>query len=216
MSYALRSYFRSSASWRVRIALNYKGLPYETVPVHLLREGGEQHGDEHRHLNPMEQLPVLLIDGTPLAQSLAILEYLEEVHPEPSLLPRDPLARARVRQLAEIVNSGIQPVQNLFVMQQLGAQLGADRQAQQAWSRFFIERGLRALEALVAAYGGIYSVGDGISIADVCLVPQLYNARRFSVDLSHMPRLTAIEGRLASLPAFVAAHADHQPDAEVG
>lgn len=214
MSYVLRSYFRSSASWRVRIALHHKGLPFETVPVHLLRGGGEQHGEAHRSLNPMEQLPVLLVDGVPLTQSLAILEFLEERHPDPPLLPRDPQARARVRQLAEIVNSGIQPLQNLEVMQRLGATFGADRPAQLAWARAYIERGLGSLEAIVATTGGRYAVGDDVSFADLCLVPQLYNARRFSVDLGRCPHLVAVDVRLAELAAFQAAHPDRQPDFE--
>ena len=214
MTYALRSYFRSSASWRVRIALNHKGLAYETVPVHLLRGGGEQHGDAHHKLNPMEKLPVLLVDGIAIAQSVAILEYLEERHPEPALLPSESVARARVRQLTEVVNSGIQPLQNLFVMQQLGLQFGAPREAQQAWSRYWIERGLVALEELVGETGGTCCVGDFLSFADLALVPQLYNARRFSISTERVSRLLAIEAGLVTRPAFVAAHPDQQPDAE--
>lgn len=214
MSYVLRGYFRSSASWRVRIALHWKGLAFETVPVHLLRNGGEQHGEEHRKLNPMEQLPVLIVDGVPLVQSLAILEFLEERHPEPPLLPREPFARARARALAEVVNSGVQPLQNLEVMQRLGGTFGADKPAQQAWARAYIERGLAALEAMVTPGAGRFSVSDEVSFADLCLVPQLYNARRFSVDLSVCPTLVAIESRLVELPAFAAAHPDRQPDSE--
>jgi maleylpyruvate isomerase len=214
VSYVLRGYFRSSASWRVRIALHWKGLPFETVPVHLLRGGGEQHGEAHRTLNPMEQLPVLLVGGVPYSQSLAILELLEELHPTPALLPRESHLRAKARQLAEVVNSGIQPVQNLFVMQELGRRFGADREAQVAWSRSFIERGLVALEALVAPVSGHYAVGDSVSFADLCLVPQLYNARRFAVDLSACPTLVAIDARLAELPAFQAASPERQPDYE--
>ncbi len=120
MSLILRGYWRSSSSWRVRIALNWKGLTYENLPVHLVADGGQQHSEDHRALNPMREVPVLLVDDEPLAQSVAILEYLEETQPTPPLLPKEPLARARVRQMTEIINSGIQPIQNLRVMQRLG------------------------------------------------------------------------------------------------
>ena len=210
----LRGYWRSSCTWRVRIALEWKGLPFETVPVHLLRDGGEQHASGHAAQNPMEQVPVLLVDGRPLSQSLAILEYLEEVAPEPPLLPRDPIARARARQLAEVVNSGIQPLQNLAVMQMLMRDHGLDREATQAWSRHWIDRGFAALERLVAAGGGPYAAGDQVTVADVCLVPQLYNARRFEMDLAPFPALLRVEEALLRHDAFRVSHPDRQPDAE--
>lgn len=209
----LRGYWRSSCSWRVRIALNLKGLSYETVPVHLLTDGGQQHADDHRALNPMRELPVLIVDGEPLAQSVAILEYLEETYPTPALLPDSPLDRARVRQMAEVINSGIQPVQNLRVMQRLGREFEIEKPGQRAWSKGWIEFGFDALERLVQQYGGRYAFGDALSIADACLIPQLYNARRFDVDLSRYPALLAVESNLIDLPAFVAAHPDQQPDA---
>ncbi|MAY81800.1 MAG: maleylacetoacetate isomerase [Deltaproteobacteria bacterium] len=213
MSLVLRSYWRSSCSWRVRIGLNWKQLPYDIVPVHLVADGGQQHSDTHRALNPSRELPVLLVDGEPLAQSVAILEYLEETHPDPPLLPRSPLDRARVRQMTEVVNSGIQPVQNLRVMQRLGREYDFSRADQVGWSRDWIALGLTALEQLVSNHGGRYSFGDSVSWADLCLVPQLYNARRFDVDLTAFPSLTAVESQLESLPEFVAAHPDQQPDA---
>ena len=213
MSLVLRSYWRSSCSWRVRIGLNWKQLSYDIVPVHLVADGGHQHTDEHRALNPMRELPVLLVEGKPLAQSVAILEYLEETHPEPPLLPKSSLDRARVRQMTEVVNSGIQPVQNLRVMQKLGRDHELPRPDQVGWSRDWIAQGLVALETLVSAHGGRYSFGDAVSFADLCLVPQLYNARRFNVDMSAFPTLTSVESELVSLPAFVAAHPDQQPDA---
>ena len=213
MERVLLGYWRSSSSWRVRIALNWKGLAYETVPVHLVADGGRQHRPEHRALNPMRQVPVLLEDGRPLSQSVAILEYLEERHPEPPLLPSDPWERACVRQLTELINSGIQPIQNLAVMQRLKGEFALEPAQAKAWSRGWIEQGFVALEALVETVGGRYSVGDAVSFADLCLVPQLYNARRFEVDLRQFPRLTAIEDRLVELPAFVKAHPDQQPDA---
>ena len=213
MGFVLRSYWRSSCSWRVRIALNLKGLPYETVPVHLVADGGQQHSDAHRSLNPMRELPVLLVDGEPLAQSVAILEYLDEAYPEPRLFPNDPIDRARVRQMVEVINSGIQPIQNLRIMQRLGADFGLEKPDQIEWSRGWIERGFVAFEALVSRYGGTYCFADQVTMADTLLVPQLYNARRFGVALDQFPLLLAIESRLAALPAFMAAHPDEQPDA---
>jgi len=215
MGLILRGYWRSSSTWRVRIALNWKGLSYETLPVHLVEDGGQQHSAEHRALNPMREVPVLMVDGQSLAQSVAILEYLEEAHPEPALLPTDPIDRARVRQLTEVINAGIQPIQNLRVMQRLGREFAFEKDQQQAWSGGWIEQGFQALESLVKAHGGRYSVGDEVSFADLCLVPQLYNARRFDVDLGAYPTLRAIEHRLNELPAFAHAHPDQQPDAPV-
>ena len=213
MHLALRGYWRSSSSWRVRIALNWKGLEYENIPVHLVADGGHQHSDEHRALNPMREVPVLLVDGEPLAQSVAILEFLEETHPEPALLPQDPIARARARQLTEVINSGIQPIQNLRVMQRLGREFDFEKPQQQTWSRGWIDQGFQALETLLQQHAGQYCVGDSVSFADLCLVPQIYNARRFSVDLDQFPTIMGIEERLAVLPAFKAAHPDQQPDA---
>jgi maleylacetoacetate isomerase len=213
MSLVLRSYWRSSCSWRVRIALHWKQLPFETVPVHLVADGGQQHSPEHRALNPMRELPVLTANGEPLAQSMAILEYLEETQPQPPLLPTDPIDRARVRQMAEVVNSGTQPIQNLRVMQHLGRVYDLPRDQQVEWSRDWIARGLAALETLVAEHGGLCCFGDAVSFADLCLVPQLYNARRFGVDMDALPTLVAVESRLNAMPAFAAAHPDQQPDA---
>lgn len=213
MALVLRGYWRSSSSWRVRIALHWKGLPFDNVPVHLVEDGGRQHHPDHRSLNPLREVPVLLVDGVPLSQSMAIVEYLEETHPEPPLLPTTALGRAKVRQLAEVVNSGIQPVQNLRVMQKLGRDHGWEKPDQLAWSRHWIAYGFAALERLVAESRGRFCVGDAVSFADLCLVPQLYNARRFSVDLSACPNLLAVEKNLEALPAFQAAHPSQQPDA---
>lgn len=205
-------YWRSSASWRVRIALAHKELAYEYVPVHLVRGGGEQHSEAHRARNPMAQVPVLeLDDGTYLSQSLAIIEYLDEVHPDPPLLPAEPLARARARQMAEIANSGIQPLQNSGTAQKL-KELGVDAQP---WSAFWITKGLDSLEAAARSFAGTFCVGDQVSVADLCLIPQLYSARRFDLEISRWPTLARIEEACGALPAFVAAHADSQPDANV-
>ena len=213
MSMTLLSYWRSSCSWRVRIALNFKGSSYETLPVHLVKDGGEQHTEAHRARNPMREIPVLLVDEQPLAQSMAILEYLEEVQPDPALLPKAAIDRARVRQMAEIINSGIQPIQNLRVMQKLGRDFQLPKEAQVGWSRDWITFGFDALSKLVDAHGGRYAFGDAISFADLCLIPQLYNARRFSVELERYPKLLEIEKNLEGHQAFVAAHPDAQPDA---
>ena len=213
MSFVLRSYWRSSCSWRVRIALNLKGIIYETVPVHLVKDGGEQHGATHQAVNPMRELPVLLVNGEPIAQSMAILEYLEETHPTPALLPKDALSRARVRQMAELINSGIQPIQNLRVMQRLGRDFSLEKPAQVEWSKGWIKFGFDALHRLVDTHRGQYAFGDEVSFVDLCLIPQIYNARRFNVDMAQYPHFLEIEQALAEIPAFANAHPDKQPDA---
>jgi maleylpyruvate isomerase len=211
----LFGYWRSSSAWRVRIALAWKQLPYEYAAVHLVKDGGEQWKPEYLARNPQGMVPLLEIveDGTParsIAQSIAIIEWLEERVPAPPLLPRDPFARARVRQLAEVVNSSIQPLQNSVVLKHLKTELHVD---EQAWGRHWMGRGLAALEQLVATSAGRFSVGDEVSLADVYLVPQLYNARRFEVDVTPFPRLLAVEAQLAELPAFADARPERQPDA---
>lgn len=210
----LYGYWRSSASWRVRIGLLLKGVAWEYVPVHLVREGGENKHPEHRARNPMGQLPVLEVPvpegGTAyLSQSLAILTWLDATHPYPPLLPAEPLARARVWQLAEVVNSGIQPYQNLPLLGRLKG-WGHD---ELAFAREHNLDGLTALEAMAERTAGRFLVGDAVSIADICLVPQLYSARRFGVDLDPMPTLRRVEAACLALPAFVDSHPDRQPDA---
>ena len=217
-SLRLHGYWRSSCSWRVRIALNLKGLAYEYVPVHLLQDGGQQNTEGYRAKNPMRTVPVLELkdaSGQPqyLSQSLAILEFLEEKHPSPALLPTDAFARARVRMLAEMINSGIQPLQNLSVMQHVKGVLGQD---DKAWSAHWISRGLTALQQSLGASAGRYCVGDSVTFADVCLVPQLFASRRFGVDVAAYPLLARIEAACEQLPAFQAAHASRQPDAVPG
>jgi maleylpyruvate isomerase len=206
----LYNYWRSSSSWRVRIALALKSLKYEYVPVHLVRDGGQQHAAAYTAKNPLAQVPTLeLADGTLLRQSLAIIEYLDEAHPNPPLLPKDAIARARVREAAEIINSAIQPMQNLGTLQRLKA-LGAD---EKAWAKGYIEQGLKALEALASAHGGKYLIGDAVSLADVCLIPQIYGARRFEADLALSPTVAKIADRVAGEKAFAETHPDKQPDA---
>ncbi len=211
----LYGYWRSSCSWRVRIGLNLKGLAYEYAPVHLVKDGGQQNTEAYRALNPMRTVPTLEWSewGTVnrLGQSLAILEYLEARFPTPALLPNDLLLKARVRMLAEMVNSGIQPLQNLSVQQYVKAELKGD---EKAFSAHWNQRGLAALETAVKDTAGTYCVGDSVTFADLCLVPQLYGARRLSVDLTPYPTLLRIEAACGALPAFQAAHPDRQPDAQ--
>lgn len=207
----LHGYWRSTSTWRVRIGLHLKGLRFETAPVDLL--AGEQHAAGFAAINPLGMVPALEVtEGgrtVRLAQSMAILEWLEERFPSPPLLPRDALARAKARQLAEIVNSSIQPLHNQLVLQRVEAG-GLDRRE---WGSFWVKRGLAALEREAVASAGRFLVGDEPTVADACLVPQLYGARRFGVDPSAFPTLARIESTCADLPAFRAAHAEAQPDA---
>jgi len=203
----LYAYWRSSASWRARIALAWKQVPYDYVPVNMLKQ--EQRQETYRSVNAIGQVPTLeLDDGRRLAQSLAILEYLEETIPQPPLLPRDPYQRAVTRQLAEIVNSGIQPLQNTGVLEAI-VELGTTREA---WARRWIGDGLDALMRTAAPHAGQFLVADTVTIADVCLVPQLYNARRFGLDVARWPLLARIEAACNDLDAFQTAHPDRQPD----
>lgn len=210
----LYGYWRSSSAWRVRIALGLKRIAFENVPVHLVRGGGEQFSPEFAAKNPFSQVPVLEfeLDGrvVRLTQSVAIIEYLDETVPEPALLPRTALERARCRELVELVNSGIQPLQNRLVLERVAAG-GVDSRA---FAGEFIARGLTALEAQVQSRAGTYLLGDELTLADVYLVPQMFNARRFGVELGAFPTLVRVDARLAALPAFIAAHPDRQPDAE--
>ena len=220
----LYGYWRSSASYRVRIALALKGVTYEYVPVHLVRDGGEQRAADYRAKNPMAQVPTLELEAdldewegpegavVRLSQSIAILEWLDETYPTPPLLPKKALDRARARELAEIVNSGMQPLQNLPLMAEL-KRLGGDA-AGPAFARAANEHGLAALEAKALVSAGKCLVGDDVTIADVCLVPQLYGARRFGVDVAAYPTIARVEAGLVALPAFAAAHPDRQPDAQ--
>lgn len=204
----LYGYWRSSSSWRVRIALNLKGLPYEYVPVNLL--SGEHQGSAHLARNPRGQVPVLELDsGVMLYESLAIVQWLERITPEPPLIPADPVSAARAWQAAEIINAGTQPLQNLAVLKAIQA-LGGDRAA---WARQVIASGLSAVHDIAAEGSSDFVVGDHPTVADLCLIPQLYNARRFALDLGPYPRLVAIEARCADLAAFAQAHPSVQPDA---
>ncbi len=195
----MHDYWRSSAAYRVRIALNLKGLAFERVPVDLL--GGEQGGAANRTVNAQGFVPTLVLeDGTALTQSLAILGWLDDAHPEPRLWPADPIGRARATAMALVVVADIHPIDNLRVLKRLETQFGADAAAKKDWYRHWVVEGLTALEAM--AGDGPFLGGDAPGVADICLVPQLYNARRFEVDLATFPRLLAADAAATALPAF--------------
>jgi len=207
----LHGYFRSTASWRVRIALGLKGLEAMQVAHHLRK--GEQRAPAYLALNPQGLLPSLVTDdGAVLTQSLAIIEYLDEIAPEPALLPADPVLKAKVRAVAQAVACDIHPVQNLKVLQRL-RELGLGEELVQAWASTTIEEGLDAVDRLLADQPGPFAFGDAPSLADLCIVPQLGNARRFGVEL-RWPRLVALEAACLELPAFQNAAPGQQPDAE--
>lgn len=209
----LHGYWRSSSTYRVRIALEFKEIPYEVVPVSLIADGGEHLREFYRGLNPMAEVPTLVVDGAPIAQSVAILEWIEERYPEPSLLPEAPLERARVRQLVEAVNSGIHPLQNLKVKKHLMEKLGLDAVQVEAWNRHWITKGFEGIEQLLVKWSGQHAVGDQVTLADCVLVPQVYNARRYKVDLNQFPTLSAVNRAAEALPFFKAARPEVQPDA---
>jgi maleylacetoacetate isomerase len=200
----------------VRIALNLKGLDYTLQPVHLVRDGGEQHHDPYRALNPQQLVPTL-VDGEPvLTQSLVIIEYLDEAYPDtPRLLPPKPLARARTRALAQMVASDIHPIGNLRVLQYLAGALHADDGHKRAWSQHWIEVGFEAIETTLTAAGDVdrFCVGAAPTLADCCLIPQVYNARRFGVALGDYPTIAAIDAACNTLGAFQRAAPEQQPDA---
>ncbi len=209
----LYSYFRSSAAYRVRIALNLKGLAYETVPVHLLKEGGHNRRPEFRAINPQMRVPALVTPtGDVLIQSLAIIEYLDETHPEPPLLPKDPIARAQARALADIVACDIHPLNNTGPLRYLKRELHQEQAAIDAWYHHWVLTGFDAIEALVRP--GPYACGGAVTVADLCLVPQVYNARRLNVPLDKFPKIVAIDAACLALPAFDRARPENQPDAE--
>lgn len=212
----LYNFFRSSASYRVRIALNLKGVPYEYIPIHLRRGGGEHHTPAYRAMNPQELVPTLEDGGHFFTQSLAIIEYLEERYPEPALLPRDPVNRATVRSMALGVACEIHPLQNTRVVSYLRDVLHHSDEEINTWIRHWVTLGLAALEQKVLAvpHRGRFCFGSTPSLADIFLVPQLYNARRFGCDLSVCPTLVQIDAACCALPAFANAAPEQQSDAE--
>jgi maleylpyruvate isomerase len=212
----LYTFFRSSASYRVRIALNLKSLDYQQVPIHLRRGGGEQLSPAYRTINPQALVPALEDGGRSFTQSLAIIEYLDERYPEPPLLPSDAADRAIARSMALLIACEVHPIQNLRVLNHLKSDHKQSDDDTTRWARHWIDLGLSALEQMVisASKQGKFCFADKPTLADICLVPQLANARRFGVDLSRYPRLLKVEANCMSLPAFADAAPEKQPDAE--
>jgi maleylacetoacetate isomerase len=209
----LYTYFRSSAAYRVRIALNLKGLPYEMVAVHLTKDGGQQHRPEFHAVNPQERVPALaLSSGEVLTQSLAIIEYLDDIAPEPPLLPADALARAKVRAIAQMVACDIHPLNNLISLQYLKRAMKHEQAEIDAWYHHWVIEGFKAIEAMITP--APYACGAHVTLADVCLVPQVFNARRLKVPLDQFPKIVAVETACLKLAAFDKARPENQPDAE--
>ena len=209
----LYSYFRSSAAYRVRIALNLKGIAYDTISIHLVKDGGHNRRPEFRAVNPQMRVPVLVTpQGDTLIQSLAIIEYLDETHPQPPLLPKDPIARARVRAFAELIACDIHPLNNTSPLRYLKRELGQEQTVIDAWYHHWVIEGFEALEAMIG--DGPYLCGKEVTLADLCLVPQVFNARRLKVPLDKFPKLVAADAACQKLPAFAEARPENQPDAE--
>lgn len=206
----LYSFFRSTASYRVRIALALKGLSYETVSIRF--SDNAHRTESFRKVNPQRRVPALdLGDGNTLIQSLAIIEYLDETHPEPPLLPKDPIERARVRAVAQIISCDIHPLNNVGTRQVLTGMFGADDKALDEWTAYWIQEGFAAIDRLLEP--GPYAFGEAITLADLCIVPQVFNAHRYNVPLDDFPRLVAVEATARQHPAFLAAAPEAQPDA---
>jgi maleylacetoacetate isomerase len=209
----LYSYFRSSAAYRARIAFNLKGVPYEMASIHLTRGGGQQHGAAYRAINPQGRVPALALDsGDILLQSLAIIEYLDETHPKPPFLPADPAARAHVRAIAQVIACDIHPLNNTSPLFYLKNTLKHDQDTINAWYVHWVAVGFETVESLLRP--GPYAYGDAPGLADICLVPQVANARRFNVPLDNFPKIVAVDAACQRLPAFDRARPENQPDAE--
>ena len=214
--FALYGYFRSSAAFRARIALNLKGINPELRFIHLLKEGGQQHTDEYKALNPLELIPALLHNGHMITQSLAIMEYLDEIVPNPPILPKDALGRGRVREIAYVIACDIHPVNNLRLGQYMKREFNLTDEQQTRWQRHWITIGFEALEKMLGGSKdtGKFCHGDTPTIADICLVPQIFNARRVKLEIERYPALARIEAHAMTHPAFDAAQPKNQPDAE--
>ncbi|MGE3682526.1 MAG: maleylacetoacetate isomerase [Bdellovibrionales bacterium] len=208
----LYSYYRSSAAYRVRIALHWKELPFEYIPVHLVKAGGEQHGSQYRKVNPMGHVPALDDNGFLVAESVAIIRYLDDICPGRPLFPSDPQGRAKVLQICEVINSGIQPLQNLKVTQALERDFHLSPSEVERWTRHWITSGLQNLEQILESTAGSFCYKGRITAADCFLVPQCFSARRFGVRVEEFPTIARIERRAAAQEAFIKAHPEKQPD----
>ncbi len=208
----LYNYFRSSASYRVRIALNLKGLSFVYRPVHLIKDGGEQNQKPYREVNPAGEVPTLIDDGFVISQSMAIIFYLDDKYPEPRLIPVEPKAKAKVIQLCEAVNAGMQPLQNLKVLQELESRFGVDQGGKDAWVQRWVTAGFESMEKALEKTSGTYCFSDHITAADCFLIPQVFTAKRFNVDMSNYPNISRINETCLNLDAFKKAHPMNQPD----
>ncbi|NQZ19466.1 MAG: maleylacetoacetate isomerase [Bdellovibrionales bacterium] len=208
----LYSYYRSSCSYRVRNALNHKNLTYDYAPVHLVKEGGEQFQESFKKLNPSSKVPVLEHNGNSFFQSTAIIEYLDEVFPENPLFPKEAVEKAKVRMLCEVINSDIQPLQNLRLLKSLVGEYGLNDEQKVTWIRRWIGEGFNTYEALIKTTAGSYSIGDNPTAADCFIVPQVYNALRFELDMSQFPTIQKVHDHCIKQEAFVKSHPDNQPD----
>lgn len=204
----LYHYWRSSSSWRVRWALEYKGIPYDSIPVNLLQN--EQRSAAYTQKSPMQHVPMLEIDGKPLSESIAIMEWIEETYPQPPLLPSDSMTRATVRELCQLIAADIQPIQNLKVMQYHSA----DPKERERWAHHWISQGLKAVEARLHQTAGTFSVGGALTMADLCLIPQVYNALRFNVDMNQFPLCRRIYEHCLKMPSCDKAAPHNQPGAQ--
>lgn len=213
MEFKLYSYFRSSSSYRVRIALNYKQIPYEYIPVHLLDQGGHQNKLEYLKINPKQEVPTLVHNGNFISQSVAIIEYLDELKPENKLFPDDLIAKAEVRQICEIINSGIQPLQNLRILKKLINDFGISEGQKIKWIKDVISSGLAALEINLTKTSGTFCIANHITAADLFLIPQIYNAERYEMDMRPYPNIMKVNTNCMKIESFRKAHPDFQPDA---
>ena len=212
--FKLYSYYRSSCSYRVRIALYLKKINFDYIAIHLLKSGGEQYHMDYQSYHPLSQVPCLVHQDKTLTQSMAIIQYLDAIQPQPLLFPKDPYKKAFIISVCEVINSGIQPLQNLAVMQYLKNKFNLNEDQRKNWNQFWISKGLAAVEMLLKQNNNCWN-GHNISAVECCIVPQIYSARRFDVDIQQYPRLLEIDNRTSVMPAFQKAHPDNQLDTPV-
>jgi maleylacetoacetate isomerase/maleylpyruvate isomerase len=210
--FKLYTYFRSSTAYRTRIALNYKNISFDQEAVHLLEGGGQQNKPEYRQLNPAGEVPTLIHNGKVLSQSFAIIEYLDDIAPNPRLFPKDPFERAKVRQICEHINCGVHPIANLKVQQYLTRELGATEEQKNRWIQYWIEQGMEALEKLLVSTAGTFAFGDELTAADLFIVPQVFSARRFGVNMDNYLTIKRVNETALKLDCFLKAHPHLQPD----